>query len=128
MNNLLNINNKKNTIQSSTPTPSKMKPNDGYFNNQDRSSYQNIKLMNPLNNSSNLRMNLNNLMSNPNNKHLSYPVSTGNLIGNHDKNNNGNLAFNSKSSNNLNTRDSNNEKNNNLNQVGFVSKFINSYK
>lgn len=83
-------------------------------------------MMNQVNNSSNLRMNLNNLINNPNNKNLPHPVSTGNLVGNAERNNgNSNLA--SKSSNNLNPRSSN-DQNNNLNQVGFVSKFINSYK
>lgn len=85
-----------------------------------------------MNNSSNLRMNLNNLMNNSNNKNLPHPVSTGNLAGNVDKKN-GNFSLASKSSNSLNQRsanDNNNNSNNNsnLNQVGFVSKFINSYK
>jgi len=103
-----------------------MKPNDSYFNNQDKSLNQNLNIINPMNNSSNLRMNLNNLMNNSNNKNLPNPVSTGNLIG-HAEKKNANFNLNRNSSKILNQRVTN-EPNNNLNQVGFVSKFINSYK
>jgi len=128
LNNLLSINNKKSTNASSTPTPSKTKPNEGYFmNNQEKSLNQNVKVMNPPNNSS-LRTNLNNLIGNSNPKNLPHQISTGNLVGNAENRNSSNFNLASKSSNNYPRSAYENNMNTNQNQAGFVTKFINSYK
>ena len=121
----MNINNsKKHTIPSNSATPNKNKPNDAYFNSQDKLSLnQNLKPnQNVNNNPSNLKMNLNNLMNNPiYNQNIPHPVSTGNLIGNFNGNN-GIQKPGSTSSKSL------QQKNVNNNETNFVNKFINSYK
>lgn len=128
LSNLMNINNsKKKGIQSTTTTPNKNLGNENYFASQDKVlNYQNQNINNFNAPSSNLKMNLNNLMNNSSSLNNQYPASSGSLFNTNEKFN-GNQKSVGISSSNLPQKNVNTNLND-INTFNYINKFMNNYQ